>query len=416
MNRYVPYVISALLILSSSMATAQLGRGGGKGGSNGGSSGGSTSGGRGGGSSPPVKDGGSKPPTRGTSGGGGGLGRGSSGGGGGSSSGGSSGGRGGVDPPDPPTRGGSSGGRGSGSGGRGGGSSLPPINGGRSDSGFGSGIGRGGQDGFVAQGRQSNESSRSGRVTYGKSDHNVNRGVRTSINMPAPPTIRGESRVSREAYDEKHRIQVNPDRYRQGYYHYNNRWHDNQFWYPYYGFQYSYNCYPSPFYYYPHLPGYISEIRVVIGGTHWQISGSVFDWQYRDYRYDDWGWSWGRNDRDNRDLTYAVNDIYDAFRYGSIRTIGRMIPTRGRVTIELGNYARYQLSGDDFYDMMRDLVEGTYTTDYRIREVRNDGRRASVRAEHEYRDPWGRLRRVDHFYGLESTGRGYEIVYFASSE
>ncbi|MBA4292915.1 hypothetical protein C0431_08060 [bacterium] len=159
------------------------------------------------------------------------------------------------------------------------------------------------------------------------------------------------------------------------------------------------------------MPGYITTVRVRFDNFSFEWrSGSTYRWQHRNDN-DDWGWSW--NDRDDRSyLDETVDDIYDAFRRGQVRYLDRLIPTRGSVWIELNRYSSYHVDGDDFYDLMKDLIEGTRTRDYRIREVRRDRGRATVVAEHSFSDPWGRTRTSRHYYGLEEGRRGYEIVAF----
>lgn len=407
--------------------------------------GGSTGGG--GGSKPPVRGGGSS--GGGSTGGGGGLGRGGSSGGGGGSTppvrggGGSTGGGGGSTPPvrgggsgggqqqPPPVRGGgSSGGGGLGRGGSGsGGGSQPPVRGGGSSGGSqppvrgggsngqppvrGGGSTTSGSGGLIGRGSSNSTGGRTGQPNYG-SVSNINNGRSNNYQTPPPPVITRGSAISREANREGGRIErtYNPDHHRRGYYHYNRNWRDDNFCYPYYVFDYSHRSYPSPFYFYPHLPGYVSVLRIdfdFVSFTY--IQGNRYNWHYG--RYDN---SWGNRDDYNRhysrDLDFAVDDIYDSFRRADMRYIEDLIPYRGWVNIEVDRYAQYRINSDDYYDMMRDLVEGTDTTDYRIRRVNNWRGGASIEAEHVYRDPFGRTQRVRHQYGLQDTGRGYVISHF----
>ena len=198
----------------------------------------------------------------------------------------------------------------------------------------------------------------------------------------------------------------NNPQYRSGYHHYYDQWRDDYFYYPHYSFGYGYgNTVPSPFYRYNHLPAYINILRVVIGGSNWNISGSTYRWNRPNLNV--------RGDRYN-DLDYAIDDIVRSFENGNIRFMDRVIPTNGRVTVDLDNYSRYQLSGDDFYDLMRDAVEGTYTQNYIVREIRQDRNTVTVRADHRFRDSWGRTQTQVHLYGLEQARRGYEIRHFTA--
>ncbi len=373
------------------------------------------------------------------------LGKGGKGGGGGTGGGGSAppppvksgGGGGGNSSPPPPVRsgGGNSGGNSGGSSGQGG---LGRGGGGGNTQGGGSGNSRGNTGGTSQDrdrnsgnvllggsrdqnsrppeltGRGNNDSSRSGRVTYGSSS-NVNRGQTRngSFDIPEAPRVGSNSPLSRETNRERNGIERVTGNYRNGYYQYNNNWRDDNFWYPHYQFSYTNNCYPSPWYYYPNLPGYVSTVRIDLGFIKFSWSeGSTYNYRYGGTSYDD-DWSWGNSrNNTNRDLDNAVDDIYDSFRRGSVRNMSSLIPSRGYINIEIDNYIQYRIGSDDFYDLLTDLVETTYTTDYRIKRVRSWRGGASVEAEHSYRDPWGRTLRTSHWYGLEEGRRGYEITSF----
>lgn len=397
--RVLPLLFAATLAIGASSAFADdlLGKGG-KGGG----------GGNGGGSAPP-------PPVKSGGGGGGGS------------------------APPPPVRsgGGNGGGNSGGNSGQGG---LGRGGGGGNNQGNGSGNSRGNSGGSTNDrdrnggnvvigggnnqnsrppeliGRGDRDVSRSGRVTYGGSS-NVNAGQTRggSFNIPEAPRVGSNNAIMREANREHNGIQRVTGNYRNGYYQYNNNWRDDNFWYPHYQFGYTNNCYPSPFYYYPNLPGYVSTVRIDLGFIKFSWSeGSTYNYRYNNSRYDDdwdWGWSNSRNNT-NRDLDNAVDDIYDSFRRGTMRNISYLIPSRGYINIELDNYIQYRIGSDDFYDLMTDLIESTYTTDYRIKRVRTYRGGASIEAEHRYRDPWGREQRTTHWYGLEEARRGYEIVAF----
>ncbi|MEZ5163752.1 MAG: hypothetical protein R2688_08370 [Fimbriimonadaceae bacterium] len=377
MKRLIPLMMAAMLALGS-IATADdlLGRGGKGGGKSGGSGGGSSGGG--GKSTPP-------PPTRNTGGG---------------SGGGKS-----TPPPSRNTGGGNSGGL------------SFPSRGGSSNSGSSqSRTNSNSQENRGYNGVLSRQggSSRSGNVSYNSRNNQTSNNSSRSVTFNAPPTVRSNSRISNQAYQEGRNVS-RTDPYRNGYYQYSNQWVDNNFWYPHYTFNYTNNCVPSPFYYYPNLPGYINVVRVRIGDFSFSWStGDRYDWRYDRNRGND-GWGWGndrRDDRYDRDLDYAIDDIYDAFRNRSVRSMSNLIPTRSRVGIELDRYAQYSIDSDDFYDMMRDLIEGTDTRNYIIRDVRYSRGQATVVADHEYRDPWGRTQRTRHYYGLREERRGYSIVSF----
>jgi len=433
--------MAATLVAATPVLADDLGKGGssGKGGSNGSTGSSGSSGGKGGGVKPPPQN----PPRNN----GGSTGSGSSGGRGGgntsppvrtNSGGGSTGGKGGGSTP-PRNSGGStgssnSGGRGgsttppvrtnsggsSQSGGKGG-SSSPPIrtSGGGTSSGGRTTVGSGNQN--WSGGRQTTSSSnsglgkgnsgasRSGSVSYGSVNNARPSGDRNRNQSYSAPKFGGNGSIAREAR-RSDIIVRNDNRYRHGYNHYDHRWVDDNFCYPHYRFTYSNDCYPSPFYYYNHLPAYIFQARIQIGGITFDFrSGERYRW--REIRYDDWGRNdWGRGDQYEIDLT--VGDIREAFRRGSVRFMSNLISRDGRITTELEDDGRYTMRSDDFYDLMRDLVEGTYTTDYRIEDVRVNRNQLTIVAEHVYQSSWGGTERTYHTYGLERYRNGYEIVFF----
>ena len=262
---------------------------------------------------------------------------------------------------------------------------------------------------IIVPGRTDSQTSKSGQVSYGRgSNNNRSTGdVRSAAVIPPPPRV--NSTIAREANRERGRINTRGDYYRSGYYHYDRGWHDSRFFYPHYVFSWQPRCYPSPVYYYPHLPGYIADVRVDLGFVRisW-TQGSFYNWRYR---ADDWGYSSVYRTRDIY-LDRAVDDIYDGFRRGDMRYIDDLIPYRGWINIEVDGSVEYRIGGEDFYDLMRDLIEGTDTVDYEIRRVRTYRGGATIEAVHEYRDPWGRIERVYHHYGLRDTGRQMEITHF----
>ena len=251
---------------------------------------------------------------------------------------------------------------------------------------------------------------RSGSANYGSVNNARPTGARPDNRNFSAPEIGKNGTIGREAR-RSDIIQRNDNRYRSGYNHYDHRWVDDNFCYPYYQFNYSYNSCPSPFYYYGHLPGYITYTRIQIGGITFDFrSGSRYQW--REIRYDDWGRNDWRYQNNQNEIDLTVSDIRESFRRGSMRFMTNMISRGGRVTVELEDRGHYALSSDDFYDMMSDMIEGTYTRDYRIDDVRVNRNQLTIVAEHLYESSWGGTERAYHTYGLEKTRYGYEIVYF----
>jgi hypothetical protein len=261
-----------------------------------------------------------------------------------------------------------------------------------------------GQDGFL-QGAQRRGDSRSGQVSYGSVNNQPVE--RTQPIYGGAPTM-DNSRIARDARLEDRIRQV--EHYRQGYTHYSSQWRDDYFWYPHYQFGYNPSqCVPSPWYYYPHLPAYVSRNRVQIVvniNPIWRSARN--DYSYRRPS--------GPYDQRATSLDWAITDIEDAFEAGTMRYFGRMIPTRGRVEVDLGREWRYQMSSDDFYDLLSDMVQGTDTIKYVYLGTRFNGREAIVFYAHRYRDPWGRQAEAFHTFGLEQRGRDWQITYFQSSQ
>ncbi len=407
-------IVSGTVIALPALADDLLGKKGGSGGSggrggSGGGSGGSGGGGQVGGGGSGSRGGGSGGTTTGNRGGGSG---------GGSNSGGQT--------------AGSRGGSGS-SGSRGGW-------GGTGTSGGNTRVDRSG--GFQREGdlmgkRPENAGSRSGRVQYGSTSNE--RPPRASSTNTLPQAQRGNLARDAANQNQVRRVGSDYDRewrdrgYRSGYTHYSTGWRDSYFWYPHYQFRYDpYDCVPSPWYFYAHLPAYISVGRVSIairGGVIY--SSSRESYSYRPIYNAGWGggsggwshdsgwyggsggWSGGnRGDRDRNELDRSIDDIIEGFQRGSVRPLNQLIDTRSRVLVEVEDEFRYTMAGDDFYDLMQDLVEGTRTTNYRINEVRTGRDQAIVMATHEFRDSWGQQRRTRHFFGLGRDRSGYTVKEF----
>lgn len=290
-----------------------------------------------------------------------------------------------------------------GSSGRGGDVQSPPSQLGRPD-----------RQGGLLGGRPNGQTSQSGRVTYGGSNNGFQRGgagPAPQINGLPPG---GNNRVSQDAMlNDQARRRDNwrdndrrNDGWRNGYFQYNYGWDDNRFWYPHYAFNWDpYRCVPSPFYYYSNLPGYISLGRVTILLNFVSLFNDTrynYDWSPGRGRYD-----YERNNRWDRELDYAVEDIVDAFERRRARTLWPLIYNDSSIYVDVEGEWRYQMRGIDFCDLMQDLVESTETESYRIRSVRTgrDGR-ALIEAEHVFRDAWGRRQGTRHSYGLEELRNG----------
>ncbi|MBS1709086.1 MAG: hypothetical protein JSS65_10235 [Armatimonadetes bacterium] len=233
--------------------------------------------------------------------------------------------------------------------------------------------------------------------TERKDNGNHNRFVSRSSapsRFAAPPVI-----VRNQVINNVHVTNV----YRSGYTSYNPDWRDRNFWYPHYVYVYDDHCAPSPWYWYPHLPAYlsISLLRPSVSVVFSFGIGEVYAYRPHYYR---------RFEPDRLDI--AADRLQLAFRDGDFDRMSYMVDPNVWVQIQVGDRNDYDVRGQDFRGMMRDLTHDTRTVSYDITRVRSGSGMAVVEARHVYMDPWGRREVVYHHYGLRRTPRGYVIVSF----
>jgi len=240
--------------------------------------------------------------------------------------------------------------------------------------------------------------SRSGTVRYGTQNNRGRQGEAPSISWSS-----GDA--ARQARREED-VRARPS-WRSGYNQYDSRFRDDSFRYPYYSFDRTRDCVPSPWYGYSHLPAYVSQWRVTLG---------VGPIQFRYIEDVPWRWT---NRYDSRSDSYRVDqsvaDWVRVFERQDLRALNNLIPRRGRVVVSSGGWSPYAMATDDFYDLVADLATSSRTVRYRIESVRR-GRDGlyEVNAVHEYTDPWSRRAYAGHRLLLEDDGRGVDIVEFAS--
>ncbi len=351
---------------------------------------------------------------------------------GGGGSGGSAGGGHGAPPPERgPKRGGDSGNSNSNSGGSrrsddsgpaiiwgGSGGSRNTVDSGRTDRRGGDrgsvdvGPGRRGSDSIL--GKSAKGQSRSGSVSYGtRSNIEATIQNRDLVRGFERPTPRMGNRIGQQVGREN-RIEAN-QRYRHGYYPYRRDWRDDYFCYPYYRFNWdTRHCVLSPWYAYPHMPGYLLSVRVDTG--NWSFMLNVPDRYVWRRPSRSRGWGWGNSYDSGATLDYAIDDIVRAFESGRMSYLDNLLPRHQRVYVEMRDGWRYSMDSDDFYDQIRDLVEGTETASYRIQNVRVGRTDVMIEAQHDYIDSWGDRRRAYHRIGLREYRGDYAIVYFACDD
>jgi len=214
-------------------------------------------------------------------------------------------------------------------------------------------------------------------------------------------------------------VELRTERLRIGYVHYDSRWRDDDFIYAFYEFRpIPGRCTVSPWYYYPHLPGYIRVGRVIL------LQPVVAIYYVSDRYYYPWRdatlyvWSrpiWVSDRYHGGELDWALDDLVSIFERRDRRALDRLVPRYGRVGIWIDEDYAYSLGPDDFYDMLLDNAFGTRTRRYDILDVRRWRDQVRVLARHDYEDPWGRSDTVYHTYRLERQDGRYVIVDFGTS-
>lgn len=257
--------------------------------------------------------------------------------------------------------------------------------------------------------------SRSGQVRYGTISNVGTRGRIDSARIGRAPVII-DSGVLSTRINRSERTGIVVNGIRVGYYHYNQRWCDDYFYYPHYVFDpwaFNNRCYPSPWYYYVSIPAYVNPTRVIVVNTFpTQIwSGQAYQWQRNSNNFDR---SWNR---DRSELDYTLDDLVDAFERADRRAAGRLVPRSGNVNIYTDGRYGYSLNADDFYDLFMDGLFNNDTRRYEILnvEMNNRGDAARVYARHESVDPWGNRQTVYHNYYLERERRDFVIREFGTS-
>jgi hypothetical protein len=207
--------------------------------------------------------------------------------------------------------------------------------------------------------------------------------------------------------------------YRTGYYHYKPEWHNSLFRFNFYLYEPDYDrCVVSPWYCYPHLPGYIRINNVLIltrprivfwvniddRGCYWR-DADLYDWRYELSR------------ANGTALDDALDTLVYAFEKQNKRSISRLIPDRTRINVYSNEEYSYSLQPDDFYDLMIDNIENTQTVRYDVVSVRNyRAREARVLVRHEFIDPWNERQTMYHTYRLELQKGQYIITDFGTSD
>lgn len=190
---------------------------------------------------------------------------------------------------------------------------------------------------------------------------------------------------------------------RRGYFPYQIGWRDSNFAYPYYSFYYSAsNSVPSPWYYYPQLPGYVVTSRIRIG---------AFSIDFVDIR----SYAWRRSTyyaptSYDYPLDITIDRLVRVYENRDMDALDALVPGGYDVDIESEDGDNYMLSSNDFHDLMLDNMSTTRTVEFAIVQVQTFRAGARVRAIHTFVDPSGRTTRLQHVYVLEQDERGFHIA------
>jgi len=191
--------------------------------------------------------------------------------------------------------------------------------------------------------------------------------------------------------------------WRSGYYPYESDWLDDWFAYAFYCFDYNPdNCVASPWYYYPDMPAYvdsdrISQDTVVVDSAGFQS----FDW--RSPTVDASG-------SDAYYLDTAIGELVSAYEDQDAKALATLVPTGYQVSVSLDGGDGYDLSSDDFHDLMLDNITTTKTERFTIMSVGIKAGEAKVQAMHTFYRPDGTTTQLLHTYILDRTPNGYVIA------
>lgn len=162
------------------------------------------------------------------------------------------------------------------------------------------------------------------------------------------------------------------------------------------------DCTPSAWYYYPNLPPYIQDSQIQPDGATSSGPASPRAAVYPP----DW----------KPDLDHALADLKNAWERNDQKALARLLPTDGSVTVTVEGQESYKLTAKEFADLFGDGIYNTKTLAYGVvQAVQVAPDEVEVTARHEFKDPWGQLRTIEHVYTLVQGDKGYVIRAFTSS-
>ncbi|MBS1709085.1 MAG: hypothetical protein JSS65_10230 [Armatimonadetes bacterium] len=193
--------------------------------------------------------------------------------------------------------------------------------------------------------------------------------------------------------------------YRSGTFHYDNGLHKGHYKFHGYAEEFDGQRAPSPWYDYVHMPAYIqtAHVRVSIGGLFEFEAGAAYSYQPHHFsRFDE------------SRLDNVADRLGEAFKDKDFDRMGWLVDDNRWVQVQVGDADHYDMKGGAFKDVVRDLVDETRTSSYRVKSVRSWDDGASIVAEHCFIDPFGQRKTAWHSYGLEKTDHGYRLTSFRS--
>ncbi len=163
----------------------------------------------------------------------------------------------------------------------------------------------------------------------------------------------------------------------------------------------------SPWYYYPCVPAYIPQSRVVF------LSSYSCDWHQGDvYTYQP---GIAYNTYGDYALNHAVDLIAEAYQKNNANYANGLMDPNFPVSIfSEGNY-EYTLNSNDFHQTLSDNLAATQTQSFTITGVRNRGDHGVVAATHVFSTADGGTETVYQVYHLARYGGHFVITDFMTS-
>ena len=188
---------------------------------------------------------------------------------------------------------------------------------------------------------------------------------------------------------------------RDGYYAYQAGWLDCFFAFDFYFFEYNANaCVASPWYYYPDEPAYVNIDRTSPETAPGTEAFQPFDWRSP------------TEDQPGSNAYYldtAIGELVSVYEDEDVKALDALVPSGYKVSVNLDGGDGYDLSSDDFHDLMLDNATTTKTEGFAIAGVYVAQDEAKVLAIHTFTKPDGTTERLLHTYVLDRTPSGYVI-------